>query len=177
MLQSHHLRDFSLFLFSAKEKRGINPLFSFGGDSRTLNLALRRLSLLDFCWFSAKRSNASIWEIFRYPYFLHNKNKRVYNPLVFVMVETVELESTTPCMSSKYSNQLSYASVFSLTWILYHKFSENAIGFSKKVENILKALEKAYSSPRLRNLKIPTAAEDMARASFAIPPTVNSTIL
>ena len=31
--------------------------------------------------------------------------------LSFFLVETVELESTTPCMSSKYSNQLSYASI------------------------------------------------------------------
>ena len=30
---------------------------------------------------------------------------------LFVLVETAELESATPCMSSKYSNQLSYASV------------------------------------------------------------------
>ena len=30
------------------------------------------------------------------------------------VVETAELESATPCMSSKYSNQLSYASVFDL---------------------------------------------------------------
>ena len=53
--------------------------------------------------------------------------------LGFFLVETAELESATPCMSSKYSNQLSYASVFSLTCVLYHKSSENAIAFSKKV--------------------------------------------
>ena len=43
------------------------------------------------------------------------KNKREINSLLFFMVETAELESATPCMSSKYSNQLSYASIFSLT--------------------------------------------------------------
>ena len=32
-----------------------------------------------------------------------------------VLVETTRLELVTPCMSSKYSNQLSYASVSLLT--------------------------------------------------------------
>ena len=41
-----------------------------------------------------------------------SKQKKRDKPSFFVLVETVELESTTPCMSSKYSNQLSYASVF-----------------------------------------------------------------
>ncbi len=35
------------------------------------------------------------------------------------MVETVELESTTSCMSSKHSNQLSYASEYSVR-LFYH---------------------------------------------------------
>ena len=42
------------------------------------------------------------------------------------MVETAELESATPCMSSKYSNQLSYASI---TLLLYHIQRKNAILF------------------------------------------------
>ena len=32
--------------------------------------------------------------------------------MLFVLVETSGLEPLTPCMSSKYSNQLSYASVY-----------------------------------------------------------------
>ena len=40
--------------------------------------------------------------------------------LVCFLVETAELESATPCMSSKYSNQLSYASVFAFDII--HSF-------------------------------------------------------
>ena len=45
---------------------------------------------------------------------------------LFFMVETAELESATPCMSSKYSNQLSYASI---TEQLYHTFLKKAIPF------------------------------------------------
>ena len=50
----------------------------------------------------------------------------------FFMVETAELESATPCMSSKYSNQLSYASV---TIVLYHTFCHFAIPFLKLIKN------------------------------------------
>ena len=44
------------------------------------------------------------------------------------MVETAELESATPCMSSKYSNQLSYASI---TLLLYHITKEKSIPLIK----------------------------------------------
>ena len=39
----------------------------------------------------------------------------------FILVETTGLEPVTPCMSSKYSNQLSYASV--LIYYTYNKIS------------------------------------------------------
>ena len=45
------------------------------------------------------------------------------------MVETTRFELVTPCMSSKYSNQLSYASK---TFVLYHMRIEITIPFSKK---------------------------------------------
>ena len=44
------------------------------------------------------------------------------------LVETDGFEPSTPCMSSKYSNQLSYASVPGL---LYYKRNKNAIDFLK----------------------------------------------
>ena len=49
----------------------------------------------------------------------------------FFMVETVGIEPTTPCMSSMYSNHLSYASMsfLSATLLLYHNKKKNAIGF------------------------------------------------
>ena len=50
-------------------------------------------------------------------------------------LETTGLEPVTPCMSSKYSSQLSYASV---TIILYHTHFKNAIPFSKFLEIFLR---------------------------------------
>ena len=38
------------------------------------------------------------------------KNKRHHTGACYLLVETTGLEPVTPCMSSKYSNQLSYAS-------------------------------------------------------------------
>ena len=45
----------------------------------------------------------------------------------FILLETTGIEPVTPCMSSKYSNQLSYASV--LRVIVYHTASKKAILF------------------------------------------------
>ena len=43
--------------------------------------------------------------------FLGNSIKKsTANAVLFFMVETTGIEPVTPCMSSKYSNQLSYAS-------------------------------------------------------------------
>ncbi len=50
------------------------------------------------------------------------------------MVETAELESATPCMSSKYSNQLSYASVFCFALLLYYNGMKKSIAFFKRVK-------------------------------------------
>ncbi len=57
----------------------------------------------------------------------------------FFLVETTRFELVTPCMSSKYSNQLSYASVWFLNQraLLYHSCLENASLFSKFIEKIL----------------------------------------
>ena len=38
------------------------------------------------------------------------KKSTVLHTMLFLLVETSGLEPLTPCMSSKYSNQLSYAS-------------------------------------------------------------------
>ena len=57
-----------------------------------------------------------VGEIHRY--YVFSKIKKRGKPLFLILVETVELESTTPCMSSKYSNQLSYASVVLLRLII-----------------------------------------------------------
>ena len=65
---------------------------------------------------------------------MNTKRKKALKPndfKTFKVVETVELESTTPCMSSKYSNQLSYASVYGL---LYYTGFENAIVFLKNFQ-------------------------------------------
>ena len=54
---------------------------------------------------------------------LSGEKKKALKPndfKTFKVVETAELESATPCMSSKYSNQLSYASVFAFDII--HSF-------------------------------------------------------
>ena len=56
---------------------------------------------------------------------MFEKNKKARRRVLFVM-ETTGIEPVTPCMSSKYSNQLSYASV---TLLLYHIVSDNAIVF------------------------------------------------
>ena len=55
------------------------------------------------------------------------------------LVETTRFELVTPCMSSKYSNQLSYASVRFLNQraLLYHSCLENASLFSKFIEKFL----------------------------------------
>lgn len=50
------------------------------------------------------------------------------------LVETIGFEPMTPCMSSMYSNQLSYASARS---VLYHIVPDNATPFLKKVEKLL----------------------------------------
>ena len=41
---------------------------------------------------------------------LSHKRKRIAVAILFLLVETTGIEPVTPCMSSKYSNQLSYAS-------------------------------------------------------------------
>ena len=97
-------------------------VFLFGGDSRTQNPVLRRLPFLALNLYCAKHSNASVlltqaffqrkrWRDSSFP-LIHQKEKQRHKPLFFFLVETAELESATPCMSSKYSNQLSYASVW-----------------------------------------------------------------
>lgn len=50
------------------------------------------------------------------------------------MVETIGIEPMTPCMSSMYSNQLSYASARS---VLYHIAFDIATLFLKKVKKFL----------------------------------------
>ena len=57
-----------------------------------------------------------------------NKKRRLLFTNVFYLVETTGFEPVTPCMSSKYSNQLSYASK---RVILYHIFFEKATPFCK----------------------------------------------
>ena len=56
--------------------------------------------------------------------------------VLFLLVETVEFESTTPCMSSMYSNQLSYASVtayiISHLFLFFNSFFEK---FRKRLKN------------------------------------------
>ena len=46
----------------------------------------------------------------------------MYQTFAFLMVETTGLEPVTPCMSSKYSNQLSYASKVLLLYNIYMWF-------------------------------------------------------
>ena len=43
---------------------------------------------------------------------LSAKQKNTSYGAFFVLVETTGIEPVTPCMSSKYSNRLSYASMF-----------------------------------------------------------------
>ncbi len=63
---------------------------------------------------------------------LYNKAKnRGKSSVLGLLVETTGIEPVTPCMSSKYSNQLSYASVFFTTRLLYHKQKQNASPFLK----------------------------------------------
>ena len=70
------------------------------------------------------------------PKALHQKQEGMTDghPFLF-LVETTGIEPVTSCMSSKHSNQLSYASA---TGVLYHNFFQIAIPFSKKVEFFLK---------------------------------------
>ncbi len=63
----------------------------------------------------------------------------------FFMVETTRFELVTPCMSSKYSNQLSYASkrFFNRRALLYHSCFQNArpfLKFLKKIFNFFLSL-------------------------------------
>ena len=48
------------------------------------------------------------------------KTKKALCECFFVLVETTGIEPVTPCMSSKYSNQLSYASIFATDDIISH---------------------------------------------------------
>ena len=117
-------------VFSKNKSRGMNPLLFFLVETvelRILNCA-KTYFLISFI-LGAIVSD-SVGEIHRYKVFSKKKSRRM-NPLLFFLVETVELESTTPCMSSKYSNQLSYASVYGL---LYDNVFKFAIAFCKYFE-------------------------------------------
>ena len=64
------------------------------------------------------------------------KQKSTTMGAFFVLVETSGLEPLTPCMSSKYSNQLSYASVFMSRIRVYHKKTKKAREFFKKLQKV-----------------------------------------
>ena len=77
------------------------------------------------------------------------------------VMETTGIEPVTPCMSSKYSNQLSYASV---TLVLYHINQDIAIPFEKVFVYLQYFLKKKirsteilriYNSLTLRDQRIP----------------------
>ena len=68
-----------------------------------------------------------------------NKNA-LRTKCVFVLVETDGFEPSTPCMSSMYSNQLSYASKRKT---LYHSLLKNAIAFLKRIKKFHSFVNKA----------------------------------
>ena len=102
------------------ERDKSNPLFLFGGDSRTLNPVLRQCQSKSKL-FNRKTKKCKHFRDSSLSKF-SSKNKERDKPSLSFLVETVELESTTPCMSSKYSNQLSYASICRYYYIIILTF-------------------------------------------------------
>ena len=80
---------------------------------------------------------------------LNKNNGFVMKPLF--LVETSGLEPLTPCMSSKYSNQLSYASECQQE-VLYTKEGGLSIGENKYFQIIKTGISKIYLSLRLYSL-------------------------
>ncbi len=61
------------------------------------------------------------------------KNKRTTEVVLLFMVETTGIEPVTPCMSSKYSNQLSYASTATLFYYTGVDLSTPVLNFFKEL--------------------------------------------
>ena len=81
--------------------------------------------------------------------FLTSKNRKIEIPdsrqfgigcRHCLLVETDGFEPSTPCMSSMYSNQLSYASKRKT---LYHSLLKNAIAFLKRIKKFHSFVNKA----------------------------------
>ena len=98
--------------FLTSNNKFVNISNNYWFDSRTQNLYLRQYLSEDFVYPVQIDPSQAMERFFVYFVFQQKEIERGFTSLYFFLVETVELESTTPCMSSKYSNQLSYASVF-----------------------------------------------------------------
>ena len=79
--------------------------------------------------------------------------------LAFFLVETTRFELVTPCMSSKYSNQLSYASkrFFNRRALLYHSCFQKARPFLKFLVKIFNFFLKPFFGLSLRKRPAPKA--------------------
>ena len=105
------LRRFGPMLFYQSKRHPIwvknNRILPFG--------AIYRLSAPEKQAFRSTRvvcePDTSTLCLLRFSPMLFYQSKRHPNRVPFALVETTGLEPVTPCMSSKYSNQLSYASV------------------------------------------------------------------
>ena len=94
----------------------------------------------------------------------HFTEKTTPVEVVFSM-ETTGIEPVTPCMSSKYSNQLSYASV--TVGIIAHCFGKIK-RFSKKTQKVFAACLNVYSAIREEVINVPARRSSLWRFFFVL---------